>query len=328
MRVLMSPGPAISNPFVSLLIRNLDPDIEVTSFTWREAFLGRHEVLHVHWPDALLRAPSPARRGLKLAQFYALLLWNRMRGVRQVWTVHNTTPHEAGGSLHTKALKAWERTCTDRVFLSRAAIAAVPDTSSTVIKHGDYSAIRDEHLERAVEATSGELLVFGLLRPYKGVETLIDAVTAQRQLNLRVIGRSDPADYGETLGRLIGNSDRIELALGRIDDGDLVEAITHAEFVILPYQKIYNSGAAIMALTLGRPIIATDSSTMRELRDEVGDEWVYCLPGTLTTEALQEAVNTLRQESRDPLPRFEGRDWADIGHQYSDLYRGSSAPIV
>jgi beta-1,4-mannosyltransferase len=93
----MSPGPEISNPFISLLIRNLDADIEVSTFTWRDAFLGRYDVLHVHWPDALLKAPTPMRRVLKFLQLRALLVRNRVRGIRQVWTVHNLTPHETGG---------------------------------------------------------------------------------------------------------------------------------------------------------------------------------------------------------------------------------------
>jgi beta-1,4-mannosyltransferase len=321
MRVLMSPGSEISNPFISLLIRNLDPNVVVTKFTWREAFLGRYDVLHVHWPDALLKAPTPMRRLLKYLQFRALLRLNRLRGVRQVWTVHNLTPHEDGGGLRTKALEAWERSCTDHVFLSQAAADMGTSTKATVIKHGDYSDVREAHKEREVPSVAGELLLFGLLRPYKGIETLIDAVRGQSALHLRILGRAEPSSYAEALLQHAGQPDAVELSFGRVDDADLVEAITRAEVVVLPYQKIYNSGAALMALSLGRPIIVTDSGTMRELRDEVGDEWVYCLDAPLTPRTLSDAVATLRRSSRGELPTFVDRDWSTIGRAYSQVYR-------
>jgi beta-1,4-mannosyltransferase len=317
----MSPGPKISNPFIALLIGNLDPDIEVAAFTWRDAFLGRYDVLHVHWPDALLKAPTPPRRVLKVLQVRALMLRNRIRGVRQVWTVHNLTPHEDGGGLSAAALAAWDRSCTDHVFLSQAAVELAGAQEATVIKHGDYRDIREAHIERSVPAIPGDLLLFGLLRPYKGIETLVDAVVGQDRLHLRILGRPEPSSYSETLSSHTNGADGVELEFGRVDDADLVEAITRAEIVVLPYQKIYNSGAALMALTLGRPIIVTDSGTMRELRDEVGSEWVYCLEGPLTPDSLTAAVAALRGSARGERPTFRQRDWASIGRAYSDVYR-------
>jgi len=321
MRVLMSPGPKISNPFIALLIDNLDPDIDVTAFSWREAFLGHYDVLHVHWPDALLKAPTPARRVLKFLQLRALMLRNRMRGVRQVWTVHNLTPHEDGGGLRARALAAWDRSCTNHVFLSQAAVEIAGSRDGTVIKHGDYNDIREAHSDRVVPSVPGELLLFGLLRPYKGIETLVDAVTAQDQLHLRILGRPEPSSYAESLLRHTDRAAGVELEFGRVDDADLVEAITRAEAVVLPYQKIYNSGAALMALTLGRPIIVTDSGTMRELRAEVGSDWVYCLEGPLTADSLGTAVAALRGSERADRPTFTERDWATIGRAYSNVYR-------
>jgi len=322
MRVLMSPGPEISNPFISLLIRNLDTDVVVSKFTWRDAFLSKYDVLHVHWPDALLKAPTPMRRALKVLQVRALLLWNRARHRRQVWTVHNVTPHENGGSARTKALEAWDRSCTDRVFLSQAAASMVTTDHARVIKHGDYRDVRDAHRDRMVPALTGELLLFGLLRPYKGIETLVDAVAGQNDLRLRVLGRPEPSSYADALVQHTNGSRDVDLTFGRVEEADLVEAITQSEMVVLPYQKIYNSGAALMALTLGRPIIVTDSGTMRELRDEVGSEWVHCLEGPLTPESLTDAVAELRGSSRASLPTFIDRDWTIIGHAYSDVYRG------
>lgn len=322
-RVLMSPGQEISNPFISLLLANLDEDVVVETFTWKRAFLERYDVLHIHWPDSLLEAPSPPRRAIKVAMLSALLLRNRLAGVKHVWTVHNLSPHETGGKMRSAALDLWVRSCKHLVYLSAAAIPERADPRSALIKHGDYSNVTSALSQEHPNSVPGRLLVFGLLRPYKGVEALIETVSrsATEGITLRAVGRPVPIDYGDQIQKLAENSDKVTLRLERLPDADLVAEIEQAEIVVLPYKRIYNSGAALLALTAGRPIIATDSATMRELQLEVGPEWVQLLDSELDELSLAAAVKRLRSQTRADRPSFEGRSWSAIGSEYSELYR-------
>lgn len=321
--VLMSPGPRISNPFITQLVDNLGSDITVAEFSWRAALSTRYDVLHVHWPDALLNAPTPSRRLFKVLEVAALLALNKARGVKHVWTVHNVAPHEVMNWLQRRMLAAWSKSCDSLVYLSQAAIGDSADGRATVIKHGDYVPSMGEYFDLDVSPVQGRVLAFGLMRQYKGIETLIQALTSPETSNLsgRIVGRAVPEQYGSSLVTLAGATDRVGLKLEKVTDSQLAEEILAAEAVVLPYGKIYNSGAAILALTLGRPIIVTPSPTMLELRAEVGPAWVHCLPGELTAESLALAMADLRSHARPTRPTFVQRSWADIGEQYSALYR-------
>ncbi len=58
LRVLQSfkePGP-YTNPYVVMLREALTatPGLEVLTFSWRTALLGRYDVFHVHWPETII----------------------------------------------------------------------------------------------------------------------------------------------------------------------------------------------------------------------------------------------------------------------------------
>lgn len=318
----MSPGREISNPFISLLQDNLSSDVSVRTFDWKSAFLSRYDVLHVHWPDSLLIAPSRLKRARKIAILVALIARNRLLGVRHIWTVHNLSPHEHGGKFNALALAAWAMSCKTRVYLSAAAMPLGGDPRGIVIKHGDYSSVvgpgaRQSHF------VPGRLLIFGLLRQYKGIESLVDAVGSLSgdDVSLRIAGRPVPAEYGRAIGSLIAETAHIEVRLERLTDAELISEIAEAEIVVLPYTRIYNSGAALMALSAGRPIITTDSPTMRELQAEVGPEWLQILDGGTNAESVRRTVDALRNLKRGSIAPFIDRHWSDIGDAYSHLYR-------
>src|SRR3712207_1619825 len=62
------------NPFIGLLLDSMPADVDVRGFTWRRALLGQYDVLHLHWPEQLLRGATKARSSLKSVLFFLLLL--------------------------------------------------------------------------------------------------------------------------------------------------------------------------------------------------------------------------------------------------------------
>jgi beta-1,4-mannosyltransferase len=323
--VLMSPGSSIpdDNPFVSLLVHDLPKDIEVRPFSWRRAFLTHYDVLHIHWPDHILRAGSPTRGVVKSVAFLALLARNRVLA-RHVRTVHNVTPHEGGAPLSRLALALWVKSCEASIYLSRAGAARAFGervVNPVTIVHGDYAPFVDA-LERApIDPVPGRLLAFGYLRPYKGIEQLVAAFRAtdtSSGLSLRIVGPAFPKSYGETVRRLCEGDDRISVAIGRQRDAQLIDEISKASTIVLPYKQVYNSGAALLALTLNRPILVTESETMRELGVEVGGDWVRLVPDW-NAEAISRGVS----EDANPAcrPNLDGRSWAQLSARYAEVYR-------
>jgi beta-1,4-mannosyltransferase len=104
-----------------------------------------------------------------------------------------------------------------------------------------------------------------------------------------------------------------------LSDERLAEVILRSRLVVLPYRNMYNSGAALLSLTLRRPILVPASPTMCELRQEVGEGWVFLYEGELTTEHLREALRLAAAAPPDG-PDLTRRDWARVGAAYAALY--------
>jgi beta-1,4-mannosyltransferase len=322
LRVLMWPDRS-PNPFIPLLIENLGADYEVVGFTFRTALLSRYQVLHVHWPEVLVHSPSGLKRLVKLFLLIALIVLNRVRRVPHLWTVHNVKPHERNTLIEKFGLRLWAASCSKRVYLTRAGLESAADPNGVLILLGEYAWVRENNRAHITQAVPGQLIAFGLLRRYKSLESLIEAVRvlpSETGISLLLAGEPLPQEYGHELAKACNGDGRISLFPEFQTDAQLVQKITSSEIVVIPYGRVYNSAAALTALALARPIITTDSPTMRELRDEVGPEWVHCLKEGLSGESLLNAVNELRRYKRRGNPHLQNRDWLTVGAQYAELY--------
>jgi beta-1,4-mannosyltransferase len=327
-RVLMWPAKS-QNPFIPLLIENLGTHYEVVHFNFRTALFGRYQILHVHWPEILVQSKSGLKRLGKLFLLISLIWLNRVRRVPHVWTVHNERPHDGTTPIEQFGLRLWAKSCAKRVYLTRAGFQSAADRKGVLIFLGEYSRVREENVTSIKDAVPGRLITFGLLRRYKSLESLIEAVRLlpnESGISLVLAGQPIPQDYGVLLASASRGDSRISLVPEFQTDAQLVEKVSSSEIVVLPYARVYNSAAALLALALARPLITTDSPTMRELQKEVGPEWVHCLEDELSSSSLIHAVNKLRDQERAKIPNLRNRDWRTIGGQYANLYAQVLSP--
>lgn len=310
------------NPFKVLLVDSLpDARIRAEYFRWRAALLSRFDVLHIHWPEHLIRSSSRWRQLAKVSAMAVLLLRLRMRRTAIVRTVHNVRPHEAATRLEDWMLERLNTMTTAWVIMNDTTLT--PDLEHTVlIPHGHY---RDwYHPRSGVKQLRGRLLTFGLIRQYKGIEGLVRAFRSLPdgdRLSLAIAGKPDSAATGESVARMAGDDPRIELDLRYLDDEELTTAIQEAEAVILPYREMHNSGSALLALSLDRPIVVPSSATTEQLVEEFGDEWVITYQGELDDRVLADALDAVRTRTRG----VEGvdmrtRDWASMGLALAAVY--------
>ncbi|MGO4784650.1 glycosyltransferase [Cryobacterium sp. W22_MBD10_FK3] len=325
LRVLSNPGVSGPRPNATLkmLVGALPPTVEIIDFRWRRALGFGYDVLHVHWPEFIIRDSSKLMALYKQALFLLLILRLATFGTPSIWTVHNNRPHEEGTHLERLLFRLWERTVTRRVYMYDCTIPP-NDRRALCIPHGDYEPVcgvlaSSDNWEAAI---SGRVLLFGVLRPYKGIEGLIDAFSQVGDSSLKLILSGEPIspEYGAELTLRTREVPGVSLSTDRLSDEDLAIAIQTAECIVLPYTHMYNSGAALLALTLKRPIVVPDSPTMRELRAEVGGGWVTIYEGSLNADSLSKAVEASRQCSQQLWPDMSRRGWTSIGEQYGRLF--------
>lgn len=118
------------------------------------------------------------------------------------------------------------------------------------------------------------ILFFGNPRREKGLHVLLEALMAHRddtRLLLLVAGKMKPEEEAEyrAFANQHGLNDRIRFDIGHVDDADAPAYYRAPDIVALPYLRIYESGVALMAMSLERPVLASDLPPMR---DVIGDD--------------------------------------------------------
>lgn len=315
---------AVSNPYVLQTVQSLPAPDTVHFFTFPRALFGRYDVFHVHWPETLLRGRTPARSLVRLLLGAAVMTRLALTGTPVVRVLHNETPHERGAVWEGWALRLLERRTTTRIDI--AGVPSTPRAAGTAtVLHGHY---RDWYQPHPVPPSlPGRLLFFGLIRPYKGVPGLLEAFRQwpDPTVTLRVVGAPLTPGVGAQVAALGHGDPRVSLRLCWVPDDDLAGEIGQAELVVLPYREMGNSGAALLALSLGRPVLVPRTDHTRALADEVGTGWVRTYEGPLTAGDLRSALAGLRaaRAGTAPLmadePDLSRREWGRLGEQLHDV---------
>ncbi|MEA2211559.1 MAG: hypothetical protein QOF83_1507 [Solirubrobacteraceae bacterium] len=306
MRVAMVDPSAFTLPYdhaLSMALARAGADVElVTSrFAYGEAPAPSGYVLRQHfYRHAWGRAGSRLRRATKLAEHTPDMLRLRAAAARDVDVVHfqwlavpwldaALLPHRpvvlTAHDLLPREPRPGQAAAQRRAFDRAAALVVhsaygrrqlvdqlgVPAAKVHVIHHGAFT-----HLAQLPSAPlPGELaavekpvvLFFGLLRPYKGIETLLSAWREVSDAELWIVGRPrmDLAPLRAVAGPAVRFVPRF------VPDAELPALFRRANLVVLPYARTERfdfSGVLATALAFGKAIILSDVGGLGEVAAE------------------------------------------------------------
>lgn len=313
-----------TNPYLVQLCTALDdtPGIELSFFSWRRALIGRLDVFHVHWPELLVGGHKLAGRMARRVLTIAFLIRVRLTRVAVVRTLHNLDRPSDMSRLDLALLDRLDRLTTLTITLNDD--TPLPDGHARrTILHGHY---RDWFAPHPAPApTKGRIGYVGLIRRYKGVEQLIGAFRSldAEGTSLSIAGRPSTDDLKSELISLAGGDERVEFDFRFLDDAELVRRIADAEFIVLPYRHMHNSGTALAALSVTRPILVPDNAVNRALAEEVGERWVHLFDGELADADLAR-VRAAIGEGVKGEPDLSQRDWTTVGAAHAEAFRAAS----
>lgn len=311
---------ANTNPYLIQLVQSLQGRATLEFFTPRKLLLGDYDVLHLHWPEYTFRRDNA--RFTAWTQLLVALAQLRLRITRKrvVRTLHNLAPHESAGLIEKLLLRGFDASTTCWIRLNPATPARAPRTAT--ILHGDYRDWFAQHPKQ--ESVAGRLLFFGQIRAYKGIEALLGAFVGidDAALQLHLVGNPINADAIAGIRELAARDARVALMPRHVDDAELCREIGAAEIVVLPYEKMHNSGALLLALSLDRPAIAPRSEATLALRQEVGAGWLALYDAPLTAEKLRACIAEIRDATRAAAPDLSARDWDEAGRKHAQVYCG------
>jgi beta-1,4-mannosyltransferase len=320
------PLSAGENRLIDILYRPLATrGVHLVAYDWFLATFAAVDVFHVHWPDAVVMGSSRVRILIKFIAFLFSVAVFRLRGVVIVYSVHNIRSHEGRHRLLEDTL--W------RFFLPRVSTFVHMNSDSVKtfvavwpeVTNGRHVVVPLPHFKdeaaptfsrkdarRAFDGddTAFTVLAFGLVRPYKGLEDLIAAFRqwSARDARLAIVGRALDANYAESLCVAALGDPRIEFDFRFLDEQELAKRIVACDLVALAYRKLNNSGVALQALSLGRPILAPRLGAMADLATAIGVPWVQLFDGAISADALALARTGLAGLGEDQRPDLGAYD--------------------
>jgi glycosyltransferase involved in cell wall biosynthesis len=203
-----------------------------------------------------------------------------------------------------------------------------------VIPHGafDYLTRQEGETPLAEELARVEkpvILAFGLVRPYKGTDVLLEAFQSVEGAELWVVGMPRmPMDELRELARRAPGTVRFVDRF--ITDPEIPAFMRRADLVVLPYRNIEQSGVLYTALAFGKPMVLSAVGGF----PEVADLGAARLAPPGDADALAAALRDLLADdsARATLAEAAAKaaagvySWESIGGQTLALYRDLLGP--
>jgi glycosyltransferase involved in cell wall biosynthesis len=200
---------------------------------------------------------------------------------------HNVVPHDAS---------SWQ------LWLIRRLFAAVPE--ALVHSNDEAAAARrlgadavevaalpfflpaEVHVAAGADTPTLRLLFFGFVRPYKGLDVLVDAVAAaSTRVSLRVVGEFwEPVESFRAQAAGLGLADRVDLEDRYLESDQIPALFDGVDALVVPYRSATGSQHPRLGHLAGVPVIVTE---VGDLPTQVTDgvDGVVCAPDDVASLA-------------------------------------------
>jgi glycosyltransferase involved in cell wall biosynthesis len=295
-----------------------------------------------HWGRSLIRAVAFLRRerpqvlvlqwwtGAVLHTYLVLAVVARLRGAKVVVEFHEAQDvGEArlpfatlytdlmGRSLLKLSAAQLVHSDFDRDLVTRRYGV---NGSVALVAHAGYDYLPSRPPLRDAPADVINLLYFGIIRPFKGVEDLIAALDLLGQDRSRfwltVVGETwEGWDLPSRLIAASPHRDRITFVNRYVTDDEAAGYFAGADVVVLPYHRSSSSGPLQIAMAAGLPVVATRVGGLVEATAHY--------PGVVLADPSSPAslAEGVRQAAELVGRRFQGvTTWADTARSYTELF--------
>jgi glycosyltransferase involved in cell wall biosynthesis len=198
-----------------------------------------------------------------------------------------------------------------------------------VIPHGAFDYLtrlpEEEPLPAELEGAGGPvILFFGLLRPYKGLDTLLQAFRELKDVELWIVG-NPRMDLGPLRRLAVEAPGRVRFVTRFVEDAEVPALFRRADIVVLPYRDAEHSGVLYTGLAFGKPLVLTSVGGFPEVAATGAARLIPPEDPAALAAALAELV--VDQEARERLGEAARRaaagpySWDAVAAQTLALYK-------
>ena len=283
---------------------------------------GKYDVVHI----------------IHTSQRFWFFLYLFIEKKKVIQTLHEVTSHDSKTSFSQRLiLKLLIKNSTPIIFHSkiskerfiefRKAIThkKLAEENLAIIKFGLFETYKNfsNHAPKQREDGRINLLNFGRIVPYKGIDLLVESVKLLQEkypIHLTIAGNGEPYFNLETINSY-------EFINRIISNEEIVSLIEASDIIVLPYKSASQSGIPMTVYIFNKPIIASNIAGFKEDIDhcETG-----ILVNSLNAESFATAIELLiakpllRQEMQMNIKKkySEGKySWQTIANETIDFYK-------
>ena len=270
------------NPYQNLLINGLkkNPGLEVISGNASKkigiltsALYHKPHYIHFDWINKYYSKRFSLESYIYTLWFFIqIFIIKKILKINIVWTLHNIFPHDTKNiKLHRFVQYQFSKQCKwIRVFsnntvnklihefnFNKNKLIVVPE-GSYVNYYPNFISKEEARKELNIQKKEKIFLYFGAIKPYKGLDFLIEEISNSKhhKIKLIIVGRTPKKRYLNKIKEKIKNNDSITLENKYIKDEQIQIYFKAADIIVLPFENIENSGSIILAMGFKKVIIA------------------------------------------------------------------------
>lgn len=244
-----------------------------------------------------------------------------------IYTLHDVIPHE-GMPLYTRITEKLFRHQPDGFVVLTAkgkeilVSEGIRSDSILVVPHGTYDFFT-EYKDPLITPRL-EILFFGRIEPYKGIEILLKAAqnTLDRHPNwtLHIAGGGSLEPYRKYLDR-----PQIRVSNHFLSNEEVATAMQTASIVALPYLTATQSGVIPIAFAFRKPVIATNVGGIPDMIKNL-ETGLLVPPNSISAldYALEKLIGdpALRRELGENGWKYQKEElgWRSIARKHADFY--------
>tara|TARA_B110000211_G_C14022321_1_gene528258 strand:+ start:179 stop:1210 length:1032 start_codon:yes stop_codon:yes gene_type:complete len=337
-KIACLPVAGIGNPYQHLMIKGLNIDERINAVSGiddrffgilRTAISQKQDYIHFDWITSYYYRRSLWMTFLSIPLFMIqLLIVKYVFNIKLVWTLHNIQPHDLKHQkIHTFCRHFFAKQSSwIRIFsedsIGRAKQALKVKDKFVVCPEGSYVdyykntiSINDAKQKFNITKNDFVYLYLGFIKPYKGIENLIENFNKLQIENKKLIIAGNVLNKNY-FNKIFTENKNIQFVNRFIENDELQYFYKAADVVVLPFNKVENSGSVILAMGFKKIIVAPKMGVL--LKRLINQNDFLYKEGELfqKMELAFENKNTLIEKGEQNFEELKKYSWNDFKNYY------------